>query len=82
MRRTDPPPLAIWMLEHSIPGEQDEALTGDLVEGFRAGHEVRVEQTGVRGYRTNRDAAMTFIGISVRHGDVVAHVDGNVCVRP
>ena len=37
MRRTEPPPLAAWMLEHARPGDSDEALAGDLLEGFRAG---------------------------------------------
>ncbi len=37
MRRTEPPPLAAWMLEHCIPGEMDEALAGDLEEDFHAG---------------------------------------------
>jgi len=37
MRRTEPPPLAAWMLEHARPEESDEALAGDLLEGFRSG---------------------------------------------
>jgi hypothetical protein len=37
MRRTEPPPLATWILEHGIPGAYDEALVGDLLEEFRAG---------------------------------------------
>jgi hypothetical protein len=37
MRRTEPPPLATWILEHGIPGDHDEALAGDLLEEFRSG---------------------------------------------
>jgi hypothetical protein len=37
MRRTEPPPLATWILEHGIPGDRDEALAGDLLEEFRSG---------------------------------------------
>jgi hypothetical protein len=37
MRRTEPPPLATWILEHAIPGDYDEALAGDLLEEFRTG---------------------------------------------
>ncbi len=37
MRRSQPPTLATWMLEHGIPGDYDEALVGDLLEEFRAG---------------------------------------------
>lgn len=37
MRRTEPPPLATWILEHGIPGDYDEALAGDLLEDFRSG---------------------------------------------
>jgi hypothetical protein len=37
MRRTEPPPLATWILEHGIPGSHDEALAGDLLEEFRSG---------------------------------------------
>lgn len=37
MRRTEPPPLATWILEHGIPGDNDEALAGDLLEEFRFG---------------------------------------------
>jgi hypothetical protein len=37
MRRTEPPPLATWILEHGIPGDYDEALAGDLLEEFRSG---------------------------------------------
>src|ERR1019366_6209928 len=35
--RTEPPPLATWMLEHCTPADRDEALAGDLLEGFRSG---------------------------------------------
>ena len=41
MRRTEPPTLATWMLEHGIPGDYDEALVGDLLEEFRAGRSER-----------------------------------------
>lgn len=37
MRRTEPPPLATWVLEHLTPGDRDEALAGDLLEVFRTG---------------------------------------------
>jgi hypothetical protein len=37
MKRTEPPPLATWILEHGIPGDYDEALAGDLLEEFRSG---------------------------------------------
>jgi len=37
MRRTEPPPLAKWILEHAIPGDHNEALAGDLLEEFRSG---------------------------------------------
>ena len=37
MRRREPPPTALWMLEHLIPAERNEALAGDLLEVFRAG---------------------------------------------
>jgi hypothetical protein len=32
-----PPPTATWMLEHLVPGARNEALAGDLFEGFRRG---------------------------------------------
>jgi hypothetical protein len=35
-KRSDPPPLAVWFLEHTCPGNT-EALTGDLIERFREG---------------------------------------------
>ena len=37
MHRREPPPLATWMLEHLASGDRDEALSGDLLEQFRAG---------------------------------------------
>jgi hypothetical protein len=37
MNRTEPPPLATWMLEHLTTADRDEALAGDLLEEFRAG---------------------------------------------
>src|ERR1700723_1181566 len=37
MRRTEPPPLATWILEHGIPSDNAEALAGDLLEQFRLG---------------------------------------------
>lgn len=37
MNRREPPPIAVWMLEHLNSGERDEALAGDLLEAFQAG---------------------------------------------
>ena len=37
MRRTEPPSIATWMLEHLPPGRSNDALAGDLLEGFRCG---------------------------------------------
>jgi len=37
MKRTAPPPLAAWMLENCTAGEFDEALAGDLCEGYSSG---------------------------------------------
>lgn len=37
MKRTDPPFLAAWMLEHWTPGGCNHALAGDLREVFRSG---------------------------------------------
>ncbi|MGA7340924.1 MAG: hypothetical protein WBE72_15765 [Terracidiphilus sp.] len=37
MNKAEPPSLATWILEHLTPGDRDEALAGDLLEGFRAG---------------------------------------------
>jgi uncharacterized membrane protein YidH (DUF202 family) len=34
---TQPPATAIWLLEHAIPGQPNEALAGDLLEEFRNG---------------------------------------------
>jgi hypothetical protein len=37
MNRMQPPAMPLWMLEHLTPAERDEALAGDLLEGFRGG---------------------------------------------
>lgn len=37
MKRTTPPPLATWMLEHLTFADRDDALAGDLLEEFRCG---------------------------------------------
>jgi hypothetical protein len=37
MKRTDPPALAVWMLEHLTFAAGTQALAGDLLEEFRAG---------------------------------------------
>ena len=37
MKRREPPPLATWMLEHCTTGDGNEALAGDVLEGFRSG---------------------------------------------
>jgi len=37
MYRTEPPPLATWMLEHLTPVDRDQALAGDLLEVFHSG---------------------------------------------
>jgi len=37
MRRTEPPTLATWMLEHCVPADHADALAGDLLEDFRTG---------------------------------------------
>jgi len=37
MKRTAPPSLATWMLEHCTLGDCNEALAGDLLEGYSAG---------------------------------------------
>ncbi|MGA9671899.1 MAG: hypothetical protein WBQ94_21985 [Terracidiphilus sp.] len=37
MKRTEPPPLAVWTLEHLTPGDRDDALAGDLLEDFYSG---------------------------------------------
>jgi hypothetical protein len=38
MKRATPPPLATWILEHCIAGHCDEALAGDLLEGYSSGY--------------------------------------------
>ena len=37
MSHRDPPPIAVWMLEHMTSGDRDEALTGDLLEVYQGG---------------------------------------------
>jgi hypothetical protein len=37
MRRTEPPSIATWLLEHGMPGGRDDALIGDLLEEFASG---------------------------------------------
>jgi hypothetical protein len=37
MKKTDPPKLALWWLQHGCPGPRSEALTGDLIECLREG---------------------------------------------
>ena len=37
MKRTEPPPLARWMLEHCTPVDSDQAIAGDLLEDFYSG---------------------------------------------
>ena len=37
MRRTEPPSMATWLLEHGMPGARDDALIGDLLEEFASG---------------------------------------------
>jgi hypothetical protein len=37
MRRSEPPPLATWLLEHCVPADHSDELAGDLLEDFRAG---------------------------------------------
>jgi len=36
-KKSDPPKPAIWLLQHARPGNDNEALTGDLIERFREG---------------------------------------------
>jgi hypothetical protein len=36
-RSSRPPALAAWLVEHAIPGGKNEALAGDLLEGFGEG---------------------------------------------
>jgi hypothetical protein len=44
MKRTEPPFIAIWILERLTPGNSNDALLGDLLEEFRSGcfREMRV----------------------------------------
>ena len=35
--KSNPPKLAIWLLRHALPGGDNDALTGDLIERFREG---------------------------------------------
>jgi hypothetical protein len=37
MKRTAPPLFATWLLEHCTLGDSNEALAGDLLEGYSAG---------------------------------------------
>lgn len=37
MKRTAPPSLATWMLEHCTVGDCNDALAGDLLEGYSTG---------------------------------------------
>jgi hypothetical protein len=37
MRSSKPPALATWLVEHMVPGAQNEALAGDLIEQFSQG---------------------------------------------
>jgi hypothetical protein len=37
MRRTEPPPIATWVLEHCAVGDRNDALAGDLREGYSSG---------------------------------------------
>jgi hypothetical protein len=37
MRKANPPFIATWILEHLIPGDRNDALSGDLLEEFRSG---------------------------------------------
>lgn len=37
MRQTEPPVIAVWMLQHLSPGPRNEALAGDLFEEFCSG---------------------------------------------
>ncbi len=40
MKSSKPPALATWLVEHMIPGDNNEALAGDLLEQFREGRSV------------------------------------------
>jgi hypothetical protein len=37
MSQIEPPSLAAWLLQHCLPGKDNEALAGDLLEELRAG---------------------------------------------
>lgn len=37
MKKTTPPSLATWMLEHLTPADRDDALAGDLLEDYLSG---------------------------------------------
>jgi hypothetical protein len=37
MKSLQPPSLAIWLLEHLMPGGNDDALAGDLLEAYSQG---------------------------------------------
>jgi len=37
MIRREPPPIAVWILEHVTSGDRDEALAGDLLEALQSG---------------------------------------------
>lgn len=37
MKRAGPPPITTWILERLIPGNRNDALSGDLREEFRSG---------------------------------------------
>jgi hypothetical protein len=37
MKRRNPPIVAVWMQEHFVPGDSNEALAGDLLEEFSQG---------------------------------------------
>src|SRR5882762_3123229 len=38
MKSSQPPPLATWLLEHVVARGRNEALAGDLMEGYNQGH--------------------------------------------
>jgi hypothetical protein len=40
-KKSDPPGLAIWLLRHACPGNENDALIGDLIERFREGQTYR-----------------------------------------
>jgi hypothetical protein len=37
MIQSEPPPIAVWILEHMTSGDRDEALAGDLLEAHQSG---------------------------------------------